>query len=118
MRPGHALVLFSGGQDSTTCLAWALEHFAHVETIGFDYGQRHHIELQARQTVLASLRAQFPQWNARLGDDHMLDLAVLGHISDTALTSDAEIQMTAAGLPNTFVPGRNLLFFQLAAAVG
>ena len=117
MRPGHALVLFSGGQDSTTCLAWALEHFAHVETIGFDYGQRHHIELQARQTVLASLRAQFPHWNARLGDDHMLDLAVLGHISDTALTSDAEIQMTAAGLPNTFVPGRNLLFFQLAAAV-
>ena len=118
MRPGHALVLFSGGQDSTTCLAWALENFAHVETIGFDYGQRHHIELQARQTVLSSLRAQFPHWAAKLGDDHMLDLAVLGHISDTALTSDTEIQMTAAGLPNTFVPGRNLLFFQLAAAVG
>ena len=118
MRPGHALVLFSGGQDSTTCLAWALEHFAHVETIGFDYGQRHHIELQARQTVLASLRKQFPHWAARLGDDHMIDLAVLGHISDTALTSDTEIQMTAAGLPNTFVPGRNLLFFNLAAAVG
>ena len=117
MRPGHALVLFSGGQDSTTCLAWALEHFAHVETIGFDYGQRHHIALQARQTVLASLRAQFPHWNARLGNDHMLDLAVLGHISDTALTSDTEIQMTAAGLPNTFVPGRNLLFFTLAAAL-
>ena len=86
MRPGHALVLFSGGQDSTTCLAWALEHFAHVETIGFDYGQRHHVELTARQTVLASLRAQFPNWAARLGDDHMIDLAVLGHISDTALT--------------------------------
>ena len=117
MRPGHALVLFSGGQDSTTCLAWALENFAHVETIGFDYGQRHHIELQARQTVLTSLRAQFPQWNARLGDDHMLDLAVLGHISDTALTSDAEIQMTAAGLPNTFVPGRNLVFLTLAGAL-
>ena len=118
MRSGHALVLFSGGQDSTTCLAWALSQFAHVETIGFDYGQRHHIELQARQTVLSSLRAQFPHWAAKLGDDHMLDLAVLGHISDTALTSDTEIQMTAAGLPNTFVPGRNLLFFQLAAAVG
>lgn len=118
MRPGNALVLFSGGQDSTTCLAWALENFAHVETIGFDYGQRHQIELQARQTVLSSLRAQFPHWAPRLGDDHMLDLAVLGHISDTALTRDTEIQMTAAGLPNTFVPGRNLLFFQLAAAVG
>jgi 7-cyano-7-deazaguanine synthase len=118
MRPGHALVLFSGGQDSTTCLAWALTHFAHVETIGFDYGQRHQVELQARQAVLAQVRERFPQWRDRLGEDHMLDLAVLGRISDTALTSDAEIQMTAAGLPNTFVPGRNLLFFNLAAAVG
>ena len=118
MRPGHALVLFSGGQDSTTCLAWALTHFAHVETIGFDYGQRHHVELQARKTVLAQLRERFPQWRDRLGEDHMLDLAVLGRISDTALTSETEIQMTAAGLPNTFVPGRNLLFFNLAAAVG
>jgi 7-cyano-7-deazaguanine synthase len=118
MRPGHALVLFSGGQDSTTCLAWALTHFAHVETIGFDYGQRHQVELQARQAVLAQVRERFPQWRDRLGEDHMLDLAVLGRISDTALTSDAEIQMTAAGLPNTFVPGRNLLFFNLAAPVG
>lgn len=118
MRSGHALVLFSGGQDSTTCLAWALTHFVHVETIGFDYGQRHQVELHARQTVLAQVRERFPQWRERLGEDHMLDLAVLGRISDTALTSDAEIQMTAAGLPNTFVPGRNLLFFNLAAAVG
>jgi 7-cyano-7-deazaguanine synthase len=118
MRSGNALVLFSGGQDSTTCLAWALSHFAHVETIGFDYGQRHHVELQARDAVLQAVRAQFPQWQGKLGDDHMLDLGVLGRISDTALTSETEIQMTAAGLPNTFVPGRNLLFFQLAAAVG
>ena len=118
MRSGHALVLFSGGQDATTCLAWALSQFAHVETIGFDYGQRHHVDLQARHAVLEAMRSQFPQWTSKLGDDHMLDLSVLGHISDTALTSETEIQMTAAGLPNTFVPGRNLLFFQLAAAVG
>ena len=118
MRSGHALVLFSGGQDSTTCLAWALEHFAHVETIGFDYGQRHDVEMRVRLQVLQSLRAQFPHWAERLGEDHVVDLAVLGQISDTALTRDTAIAMTAAGLPNTFVPGRNLLFFQLAAAVG
>ncbi len=118
MRPGHALVLFSGGQDSTTCLAWALTYFEHVETIGFDYGQRHQVELQARTDVLAAVRERFPQWAGRLGEDHMVDLAVLGQISDTALTRDTAIQMTEAGLPNTFVPGRNLLFFQLAAAVG
>jgi len=118
LRPGHALVLFSGGQDSTTCLAWALTHFGHVETIGFDYGQRHQVELTARQEVLGALRERFPQWRERLGEDHMVDLAVLGQISDTALTRDTAIQMTEAGLPNTFVPGRNLLFFQLAAAVG
>ena len=118
MRPGHALVLFSGGQDSTTCLAWALTHFAHVETIGFGYGQRHDVEMRVRLQVLQSLRAQFPHWAERLGEDHVVDLAVLGQISDTALTRDTAIAMTAAGLPNTFVPGRNLLFFQLAAAVG
>ena len=118
MRDGHALVLFSGGQDSTTCLAWALTHFARVETIGFDYGQRHQIELTARTEVLAAVRERFPQWAGRLGEDHMIELAVLGRISDTALTRDTAIQMTEAGLPNTFVPGRNLLFFQLAAAVG
>ncbi|MFN3376287.1 MAG: 7-cyano-7-deazaguanine synthase QueC [Burkholderiaceae bacterium] len=118
MRTGHALVLFSGGQDSATCLAWALTHFERVETIGFDYGQRHRVELAQRQVVLASLRERFPHWAPRLGEDHVLDLAVLGHISDTALTRDAAIRMTAQGLPNTFVPGRNLLFFQLAAAIG
>ena len=118
MRDGHALVLFSGGQDSTTCLAWALEHFAHVETVGFDYGQRHHVEMQARITVLEQLRENFALWGARLGQDHVLDLSVLGQVSDSALTRDKAIDFGAAGLPNTFVPGRNLLFFQLAAALG
>jgi 7-cyano-7-deazaguanine synthase len=113
----HAMVLFSGGQDSTTCLAWALDHYQHVETIGFDYGQRHAVELECRQTVLASLREQFPDWARKLGDDHMLDLSVLGQISDTALTAGKAIEMQTNGLPNTFVPGRNLLFFTLAAAV-
>lgn len=117
MRPGHALVLFSGGQDSTTCLAWALTHFAHVETIGFDYGQRHDVEMRVRLQVLQSLRAQFPHWAERLGEDHVVDLAVLGQISDTALTRDTAIAMTAAGLPNTFVPGRNLLFLTVAGAL-
>jgi 7-cyano-7-deazaguanine synthase len=115
-QPG-ALVLHSGGQDSTTCLAWALERYPRVETVGFFYGQRHAIEMEARQTVLTALRGEFPAWAARLGDDHVLDLSVLGAISDTSLTSDAEIRMTAAGLPNTFVPGRNLLFLTLAAAL-
>ena len=96
MRNGHALVLFSGGQDSTTCLAWALENFTHVETIGFDYGQRHHVELQARQEVLAALRTDFPHWQQRLGEDHMVDLAVLGQISETSLTRATAIEMDAA----------------------
>lgn len=117
MNNQRALVLFSGGQDSTVCLAWALARYAHVETIGFDYGQRHRIELDARKNVIASLRTQFPQWSAKLGDDHMIDLTVLGQLSDTALTRDAEIKLQANGLPNTFVPGRNLLFFQFAAAL-
>lgn len=112
-----ALVLFSGGQDSTTCLAWALERYDHVETIGFDYGQRHVIELECRQTVLENLRARFPQWAPRLGIDHLLDLSVLGQISDTALTQDKEIAFNKSGLPNTFVPGRNILFFTFAATV-
>jgi 7-cyano-7-deazaguanine synthase len=117
--PGQrALVLFSGGQDSTTCLAWALDRYEHVETIGFDYGQKHRIELDARLVVLHSIRRAFPAWGGRLGDDHLVDLAVLCEISDTALTRDTEIRMNAAGLPNTFVPGRNLLFLTLAAAVG
>ncbi|WP_151448006.1 7-cyano-7-deazaguanine synthase QueC [Lacisediminimonas profundi] len=115
--PGGALVLFSGGQDSATCAAWALERYQRVETIGFDYGQRHAVELQVRPAVLDGLRALSPLWNERLGADHMIDLKVLGQISETALTSDAEIEMQANGLPNTFVPGRNLLFLTLAAAL-
>ena len=116
-RHTRALVLFSGGQDSTTCLAHALDRFEHVETLGFDYGQRHHVELQARLTVLRELRERFPQWATRLGDDHVLDLAVLGAVSDTSLTRDMAFRMEASGLPNTFVPGRNLLFLTLAAAL-
>jgi 7-cyano-7-deazaguanine synthase len=118
MMTRKALVLFSGGQDSTTCLAWALERFEVVETVGFDYGQRHRVELDARVNVLREMRALFPQWAARLGEDHMIDLAVLGAISDTALTSDAEIKLSANGLPNTFVPGRNLIFLNMASALG
>ena len=114
----RALVLFSGGQDSTTCLAWALERYAHVETLGFDYGRRHRVELDARQVVLRELRANFPDWAQRLGDDHLLDLGILAQVGDTAMTSDREIEMQANGLPNTFVPGRNLLFLTLAAALG
>jgi 7-cyano-7-deazaguanine synthase len=113
-----ALVLFSGGQDSTVCLAWALERYPHVETVGFDYGQRHEAELQARQAVFRALAADFPHWAARRGEDHTVDLSVLGRISDTALTSDMEIKLGDSGLPNTFVPGRNLLFFTFAAAIG
>jgi 7-cyano-7-deazaguanine synthase len=112
-----ALVLFSGGQDSTTCLAWALDRFMHVETIAFDYGQRHRIELDQRLTVLAELRRHFPEWAARLGDDHFIDMAALGQISETSLTRETAFQMEQDGLPNTFVPGRNLLFFTYAAAV-
>jgi 7-cyano-7-deazaguanine synthase len=117
-RGETALVLFSGGQDSTTCLAWALERFAAVETIGFDYGQRHRIELACRVAALARLRREFRRWDDRLGDDHLIDLGVLGRISDTALTRDSAIVFAENGLPNTFVPGRNLMFFTLAAAVG
>ncbi len=112
-----ALVLFSGGQDSTTCLALALSKYERVETIAFDYRQRHHIELTARLTVLSELRRQFPQWADKLADDHLLDLAVLGEVSDTSLTRDVAFKMEQVGLPNTFVPGRNLLFLTLAAAV-
>ena len=117
MQNANALVLFSGGQDSTACLAWALSRYPKVETIGFDYGQNHRVELDCRQTVLARLREQFPQWAAKLGDDHVLNIDVLGQISDTALTRDAEIAMQADGLPNTFVPARNLIFLTLAAAL-
>ena len=118
MHPADtALVLFSGGQDSTTCLAWALARYERVETIGFDYGQRHAIELTVRPTLLEKIRAQYPQWAHKLGEDHMIDLSLIGKISDTALTSNVEIAMQANGLPNTFVPGRNLLFMTVAATV-
>ena len=113
----RALVLFSGGQDSTTCLAHALSHYAHVETLGFDYGQRHSVELQARQTVLQRLRWQFPHWAARLGPDHVLNVDVIGQIGGSSLTEDVAIAMQQDGLPNTFVPGRNLLFMTLAGAL-
>lgn len=113
-----ALVLFSGGQDSTTCLAWALARFAHVETIGFDYRQRHRVELDCRAGIVEGLRRAFPPWAGKLGEDHLVDLSVLGAISDTALTRDSEIAFNANGLLSTFVPGRNLLFFTFAAATG
>jgi 7-cyano-7-deazaguanine synthase len=112
-----ALVLFSGGQDSSTCLAWALARYPRVETVGFDYGQRHGIELVARMTVREGLVAQFPDWATRLGPDHMLDLKGFGAVAESALTADRAIEMTARGLPSTFVPGRNLAFFVYAAAL-
>lgn len=116
--PGStSLVLFSGGQDSATCLAWALDRFERVETIAFDYGQRHEVELTCRARVLERLRAEFPRWAPRLGDDHTIDLTVLGTLSETALTRDAEIVLEAGRPPTTFVPGRNLLFFTFAAAI-
>src|SRR5208283_4403049 len=111
-----ALVLFSGGQDSTVCLVWALERFARVETIGFDYGQRHAVELACRREILRLLPGRFPQWRGRLGPDQVLDLGVLGRISETSLTREVAIRFQADGLPDTFVPGRNLLFFTLAGA--
>jgi 7-cyano-7-deazaguanine synthase len=118
MNETAALVLFSGGQDSTVCLAWALERYGRVETVGFSYGQRHVVEVAQRGVVRDALARGFPGWGAHLAGDHVLDLATLGQISDTALTRDARFEMTAAGLPNTFVPGRNLLFFTYAAALG
>jgi 7-cyano-7-deazaguanine synthase len=117
MDEQNALVLFSGGQDSTTCLAWALARFDRVETIGFDYRQRNRVELDQRPRVVAALRRAFPQWAAKLGDDHRLDLAALAEVSDSAMTRDVAIAAAGDGLPNTFVPGRNLLFLTFAAAV-
>lgn len=112
-----ALVLFSGGQDSTVCLAWALKRYQRVETIGFDYGQRHNIELACRLKILQVLESTFPDLARGLGDDHCLDLGVLGQISETALTRNVKIVADAVGLPTTFVPGRNLVFFSLAGAI-
>ncbi|MGB0906577.1 MAG: 7-cyano-7-deazaguanine synthase QueC [Maricaulaceae bacterium] len=113
-----ALLMFSGGQDSATCLAWALSRFDYVETVGFDYGQRHTIEMQCRETVLERIKAEFLAWAKRLGPDHIIDLSALGRISETALTRDVEIEAAENGLPNTFVPGRNLIFLNFAAALG
>jgi len=112
-----ALVLFSGGQDSTVCLAWALSRYERVETVGFDYGQRHAVELEARAKVRAAVIEAFPMWAARLGEDHMLDLRGFGSVAESALTTDRAIEMTAKGLPSTFVPGRNLVFLVYAAAL-
>jgi 7-cyano-7-deazaguanine synthase len=117
ISPDTALVLFSGGQDSTVCLAWALERFAHVETIGFDYGQRHAIELAVRPGIRDRLVALRPNWASRLGDDHVIKLDALAAISDTALTRDMAIEMGSNGLPTTFVPGRNLIFLTFAGAL-
>src|SRR4051812_4226830 len=113
-----ALVLFSGGQDSTVCLAWALHRFGRVETIGFDYGQRHAIELAVRPTVMSRMRALSLESDRRLDEDHVISLDALGAISETALTREATIDFAASGLPNTFVPGRNLIFLAFAAALG
>jgi 7-cyano-7-deazaguanine synthase len=112
-----ALVLFSGGQDSTACLAWALDRYERVETVGFDYGQRHAVELQARASVRERLIERFPDWATRLGEDHMLEIRGFGEVAQSALTADRAIEMTAKGLPSTFVPGRNLVFFVYAAAL-
>ena len=112
-----ALVLFSGGQDSTACLAWALARHERVETVGFDYGQRHAVELEARQTVRSRIAREFPAWAPRLGDDHMLDIRSFGALGETAMTSERAIEITDRGLPSTFVPGRNLVFLTYAAAL-
>lgn len=117
MQPEGALVLFSGGQDSTTTLAWALSNFDRVETVGFDYGQRHKVELECRVRVFEKLKALAPGWGERLGEDHLLPLGALGEVSDTALTRQTAIAMDKSGLPNTFVPGRNIVFLTFAAAV-
>jgi 7-cyano-7-deazaguanine synthase len=117
MDEQNALVLFSGGQDSTTCLAWALDRFDRVETVGFDYRQRNRVELDARPKLRAAIAAAFPRWRHKLGDDHVLDLAALAEVSDSAMTRDVAIAARADGLPNTFVPGRNLLFLTFAAAL-
>lgn len=113
----RALVLFSGGQDSTTCLAWALSRYSEVETIGFDYGQRHHVELAMRPVILSRLRALSAEWDSRLRADHVIDLSLIADLSETAMTTDTEIRYMENGLPNTFVPGRNLLFMMVAATL-
>jgi 7-cyano-7-deazaguanine synthase len=118
VSPNTALVLFSGGQDSTVCLAWALERFARVETVGFEYGQRHVVEMAVRPRVRERLAALRADWAGRLGDDHVVKLDALAAISDTALTREMQIEIAESGLPNTFVPGRNIVFLAFAAALG
>jgi 7-cyano-7-deazaguanine synthase len=113
----RALVLFSGGQDSSVCLAWALARHGHVETVGFDYGQRYAVEMEQRSVVRDAVRARFPQWAGRLGEDHVLDLRGFGAVGETAMTQDRAFEVTEKGLPNTFVPGRNLVFLTYAAAL-
>lgn len=117
-NPHKALIMFSGGQDSATCLAWALERYAYVETVGFNYEQRHAVEMSSRQILLESFKTRFPNWIEKLGEDHIVDLSALGAISETALTRDVEITLSEDGLPSTFVPGRNLIFLNFAAALG
>ncbi|MDY5431072.1 7-cyano-7-deazaguanine synthase QueC, partial [Desulfovibrio sp.] len=112
----QALVIFSGGQDSATCLAWALSRFARVHTLGFDYGQRHSVELECRGKVRSAIAALKPEWQDRLGPDTLLDISLFRQLADTALTSDMPIEQEGEGIPNTFVPGRNLLFIMHAAA--
>lgn len=112
-----ALVLFSGGQDSTVCLAWALERFGRVETVGFDYRQRHAVELEVRPRIREFLPSIAEPWRARLGDDHVIRIDALAEMSETALTRDMAIEMSASGLPTTFVPGRNLIFLSFAGAL-
>ncbi|KRB52263.1 MAG: 7-cyano-7-deazaguanine synthase QueC [Pseudomonadota bacterium] len=113
----RALVLFSGGQDSSVCLAWALARHGHVETVGFDYGQRHAVEMEQRSVVRDAMRARFPEWADRLGEDHVLDLRGFGAVGETAMTQERAFEVTEKGLPNTFVPGRNLVFLTYAAAL-
>jgi 7-cyano-7-deazaguanine synthase len=113
-----ALVLFSGGQDSTVSLLWACKNFKHVETVGFNYNQRHLIEMKCRKTILIKIKEIFPRYKNILGEDHVIDIPALGLLSETALTSNSEIFIKANGLPSTFVPGRNLIFFNMASAIG
>ncbi|MEL7320696.1 MAG: 7-cyano-7-deazaguanine synthase QueC [Pseudomonadota bacterium] len=117
MAERSALVLFSGGQDSTICLAHALARYDRVETVGFDYGQRHAVELECRTRVIKAMRTAFPNWSEKLGEDRVCDVSVLSDISDTAMIKETEIEIAENGLPNTFVPGRNLLFLTLAGAI-
>ncbi len=113
-----ALIMFSGGQDSATCLAWALSRYDYVETVGFNYEQRHVVEMECRKVVLDNVVKTFPEWGVKLGEDHIVDLSALGAISETSLTRDVEITLSDEGLPNTFVPGRNLIFLTFAGALG